>query len=80
MSLSTTPRTRVVVSAGTVDTGSDAVLNADDNITFSFEVKNTGDTCLAVTSIVDDNAGEVDCPYVIDMAGEELWLDTVQNL
>lgn len=41
-----------------------------------FEITNIGHTCLAVTSILDDNAGAVECPYVANMAGEDLVLDS----
>lgn len=62
-----------------VDRGTDGIVNAGDTVTFSFEIKNTGHTCLAVANIVDDNAGKVECPYVTDMAGEELWPDTFRT-
>lgn len=68
------PRRHVSVNTGTVGAGPDGNVTAGDTITSSFEVENTGHTCLTVMSIVDDNAGEVECPYMIDVAGEELWL------
>lgn len=72
----TSTQNRVSVKTGTVDAGTDGVVNAGDVVSYTFEVTNTGHTCLAVLSIVDDNAGMVDCPYVMDMAGEEPWLDS----
>lgn len=63
----------IVAKTGTVDAGTDGAVNAGDVVSYLFEVENTGHTCLAITSIVDDNAGEVECPYVVDMAGEALF-------
>ena len=69
------PSKTVSVKTGTAGgAGAHGNVTAGDTITSTFEVKNTGHTCLAVTSIVDEKAGEVECPYVVDMAGEERWL------
>lgn len=66
------PHNHDVVKTGTVDAVTNGSVAAGDTVSYLFEVKNTGDTCLAVLSIVDENAGGVECPYVMDMAGEEL--------
>lgn len=58
----------------TIDAGTDSSVNAGDTISYSFEVTNTGHTCLADISIVDDNAGELDCAHVADTSGKELRL------
>lgn len=64
--------TDLSVKTGTVDSGTDSVVNAGDTVTYEFDITNTGDTCLAVTKIIDGNAGEVECPFVVNMAGKNL--------
>lgn len=66
--------TNVSDATGIINAGTDNTVNAGDTITYSFDVTNTGHTCLAVISIIDDNAGEVECANVGDTAGEELRL------
>lgn len=69
------PSKTVSVKTGTAGGASaHGNITTGDTITSTFEVKNTGHTCLAVTSIVDEKAGQVECPYVVGMAGEERWL------
>ncbi|CAM9171448.1 unnamed protein product, partial [Ectocarpus sp. 8 AP-2014] len=62
-----------VVKSGTVHAGTDGVVNAGDTVLYSFTVTNTGQTCLAVLSVLDDNAGDVNCAFVANMAGEALF-------
>ncbi|CAM9711795.1 unnamed protein product, partial [Ectocarpus sp. 13 AM-2016] len=50
----------------------DGVVNAGDILLYSFTVTNTGQTCLAVLSVLDDNAGDVNCAFVANMAGEDM--------
>lgn len=76
----TSCRNYLVKTGTAIDAGTDGVVSAGDVVTISFEVTNTGDTCLAVASFVDDDAGMVDCPYVMDMAGEKLSARYVLNL
>lgn len=64
--------TNVSDATGIINAGTDNVVNAGDTISYSFDVTNTGHTCLAVISIVDDNAGEVACTHVVDTTGEGL--------
>lgn len=62
------------VKSGTVHAGTDGVVNAGDTVLYSFTVTNTGQTCLAVLSVLDDNAGDVNCAFVVNMAGEDMLL------
>ncbi|CAM9434639.1 unnamed protein product [Hapterophycus canaliculatus] len=59
-----------IVKKGDIKRGTDRVVNAGDSVTYDFEVTNTGQTCLVLASILDANAGDVECPYVVGKAGE----------
>lgn len=50
--------------------GDDGVLNIGDAVVYTFEVNNTGHTCLSVTRILDDNVGNVEFPG-LEMSGKE---------
>lgn len=67
------PSARVNLSdkTGIVDLGEDGVLNVGDAVVYTFEVSNTGQTCLSAMSILDDNVGSVECPD-LDMPGKQL--------
>ncbi|CAM9230892.1 unnamed protein product [Scytosiphon promiscuus] len=65
-----------IVKRGFLETGTDRVVNAGDVIIYSIDVTNTGQTCLAIRSILDANVGDVQCPFVVDMAGEALFCPT----